>query len=81
MRDVHQLESLHNEPCGTLSIGVADVTGVADLAKAVEKSDRALYFAKRTRNTVAFLDSSKDQSSDGPFTTYSEYRQRVGRAG
>lgn len=80
MRDVHQLEGSHSAPCGTLSIGVADVTGVTDLARAVEKSDKALYFAKRSRNTVAFLDSSKDRSIPDPFTTYSEYRQRAGRS-
>ncbi len=79
MRDVHQLEGVHGEPCGTLSIGVADVTGTNDLARAVEKSDKALYFAKRSRNTVVFLDSSKDPSVPDPFTTYAEYRQKAGR--
>jgi diguanylate cyclase (GGDEF)-like protein len=79
MSDVRQLAGSNGEPCGTLSIGVADVKGTIDLARAVEKSDRALYFAKRSRNTVAFLDSSKDQSIGDPFTTYAEYRQRAGR--
>ncbi len=79
MADVHALESSNGEPCGTLSIGIADVTSVPDLARAVEKSDRAMYFAKRSRNTVAFLDPSKDQSLGDPFTTYSEYRDRAGR--
>ncbi len=80
MSDVHQLASASGEPCGTLSLGVADVTGVTDLSRAVEKSDRALYFAKRSRNTVAFVDPSKDPSISDPFTTYSEYREKAGRA-
>jgi diguanylate cyclase (GGDEF)-like protein len=80
MSDVHQLGTSSGEPCGTLSIGVADVTGVTDLVRAVEKSDKALYFAKRSRNTVAFLDPSKDQAIGDPYSTYTEYRQRVGRA-
>jgi diguanylate cyclase (GGDEF)-like protein len=79
MADVHALATTNGEPCGTLSIGVADVTAVTDLARAVEKSDKALYFAKRSRNIVAFLDPSKDQSIGDPFTTYSEYRERAGR--
>ena len=78
MSDVHQLASASGEPCGTLSLGVADVTGVTDLSRAVEKSDRALYFAKRSRNTVAFVDPSKDPSISDPFTTYSEYREKAG---
>ncbi|HVP19002.1 MAG TPA: GGDEF domain-containing protein [Spirochaetia bacterium] len=73
MADVRSLEELLGEPCGTLSIGVADVTAVQDMARAVEKSDGALYFAKKTRNTVAFL------SGTDHFSTYAEYRQRTGR--
>ncbi|HTP57981.1 MAG TPA: GGDEF domain-containing protein, partial [Spirochaetia bacterium] len=79
MADVHRLETGKGGPCGTLSIGIADVTGVSDLSRAVEKSDRALYFAKRSRNTVAFLDPSKDQSLGEPYTTNSQYREKAGR--
>ena len=79
MSDVHRLGSSSGEPCGTLSVGVADVTGITDLTRAVEKSDKALYFAKRSRNTVAFLDPSKDQAVGDPYSTYAEYRERVGR--
>lgn len=79
MDDVRNLEVLHGEPCGTLSVGVADVSAVGNMAGAVEKSDGALYFAKRTRNTVAFLDPSGDQSATDPFSTYAEYRQRMER--
>jgi len=79
MGDVLRLSRENGEPCGTFSLGVADVTGVTDLARAVEKSDKALYFAKRSRNTVAFVDPSKGESAGDPFTTYPEYRAKAGR--
>ena len=82
MRDVRSLRELHAEPCGTFSVGVADVTAVSDLAGAVERGDTALYFAKRMRNTVALLDPSRDQPGMDPRTTYSEYLERTqGAAG
>lgn len=80
MRDVQELAGANGDPCGTLSVGVADVTDSSDLARAVEKSDKAMYFAKRSRNTVAFLDPTRDEALEEPFTTYSEYRERAGRA-
>ncbi len=80
MRDVQELAGASGDPCGTLSVGVADVTDSSDLARAVEKSDKAMYFAKRSRNTVAFLDPTRDEALEEPFTTYSEYRERAGRA-
>ena len=45
------------QPCGTLSVGVAEVTSVTDLGKAVERADRALYAAKQRRNLVVFIDA------------------------
>jgi diguanylate cyclase (GGDEF)-like protein len=79
LSDVRQLEIGRGEPCGTLSIGIADVTGGSDLSRAVERCDKAMYFAKRSRNTVAFLDPSKDPSLGDPYTTYSQYREKAGR--
>jgi diguanylate cyclase (GGDEF)-like protein len=61
------------QPCGTLSVGVAEVTSVTDLGKAVERADRALYAAKQARNLVVFLDASRGDA----FTTYDEYRRRL----
>ena len=61
------------QPCGTLSVGVAEVTSVTDLGKAVERADRALYAAKQRRNLVVFLDASRGDA----FTTYDEYRRRL----
>jgi diguanylate cyclase (GGDEF)-like protein len=61
------------QPCGTLSVGVAEVTSVSDLGKAVERADRALYAAKQRRNLVVLLDASRGDA----FTTYAEYRQRL----
>ena len=77
-KDVHDLEMSHGEPCGTFSIGVADVSGIEDITLAVDKSDRALYFTKRTRNEVAFIDPSREKTDLEPFTTYEEYRERAG---
>ncbi|HVO40680.1 MAG TPA: diguanylate cyclase [Spirochaetia bacterium] len=77
MRDVREIEQSHGEPCGTLSIGVADVTSVAEIGKAVERSDRALYQAKKTRNCVVFVDPSKETVSGDAFTTYTEYEQKA----
>lgn len=77
MRDVLEIEQSHGEPCGTLSIGVADVTSVAEIGKAVERSDRALYQAKKSRNTVVFVDPSKGTASGDEFTTYGEYEEKA----
>jgi diguanylate cyclase (GGDEF)-like protein len=62
------------EPCGTLSIGVAELIG-ADIDQAVERADRALYAAKRSRNTVVILDP--DKTGDEPFTSYADYRRKA----
>ena len=66
-----------SEPCGTLSIGVADVTAIAELEKAVERVDKALYAAKRTRNLVVFVDPKKEKSGGSPYSSYPEYRRKV----
>jgi diguanylate cyclase (GGDEF)-like protein len=69
------------EPCGTLSIGVSDASGAKDLGEGVKKADTALYAAKRTRNSVMFVDPEKPPEI--PFTSYEEYRHgsRVGEPG
>jgi diguanylate cyclase (GGDEF)-like protein len=59
------------EPCGTLSIGVADAGGIADMNEGVQRADGALYAAKLTRNKVVFLDQKK-QPDEG-YTSYEEY--------
>jgi diguanylate cyclase (GGDEF)-like protein len=61
------------EPCGTLSIGVAEASAVPDIGSAVELADKALYEAKRARNTVVFLDPEKPAADR--FTTYAAYKQ------
>ncbi len=71
MQDIRRVGADGGQPCSTLSIGVADIGGIAELQKAVEKADKALYAAKRTRNTVVFVDKS------GAFTTYTDYRRRA----
>lgn len=77
MADVRSIGDSQAQPCGTLSIGVADVTGILDLAKAVERADKALYAAKRTRNAVVFVDPGKEIAGGEPYSTYAEYRRKA----
>jgi diguanylate cyclase (GGDEF)-like protein len=77
MQDVRGVAAERGEPCGTLSIGVADISTVMDPPRAVEKGDRALYAAKRTRNAVVLLEGD----APGVFMTYPEYRARKAPAG
>jgi len=77
MEDVRSIGDSQGQPCGTLSIGVADVTGILDLAKAVERADKALYAAKRTRNAVVFVDPGKESLGGEPYSTYAEYRRKA----
>jgi diguanylate cyclase (GGDEF)-like protein len=77
MGDVRSIGDSQAQPCGTLSIGVADVTGILDLAKAVERADKALYAAKRTRNAVVFVDPGKENAGGEPYSTYAEYRRKA----
>ena len=70
MQDIRGACKEGGEPCGTLSVGVADVSAISDLSRAVEKADRALYAAKKSRNLVVLAEG------DG-FTTYAEYRART----
>ena len=79
-RDIAALGESGGQPCGTFSIGVADVTGIKDFAQAVDASDKVLYFSKKSRNTVAFIEASRDSGRAPLFATYAEYRQRTGRA-
>jgi diguanylate cyclase (GGDEF)-like protein len=73
MAKVLSIGADRGQPCGTFSVGVAEVTSVTDLGKAVERADRALYAAKQRRNLVVFLDASRGDA----FTTYDEYRRRL----
>jgi diguanylate cyclase (GGDEF)-like protein len=77
MQEVREIGAGRGQPCGTLSVGVADVSAMADLSKAVEKADRALYAAKRTRNSVVYADPRKQAGASEGFTTYAEYRQKA----
>jgi diguanylate cyclase (GGDEF)-like protein len=77
LQDVRKVGEEGGQPCATLSIGVADVTGIPELAKAVERADRALYAAKRSRNAVVFFDLAKEKRGGEPFSTYAEYRTRA----
>jgi diguanylate cyclase (GGDEF)-like protein len=78
MRDVHTVGSTGGGPCGTLSVGVADVTRITDLPRAVERVDRALYAAKRERNAVIYIDPVKEKLGPDPFLTYGDYRRKAG---
>ena len=80
LRDLKQVGEQRQQPCGTLSIGVANVTDTPDLARAVERVDKALYAAKRSRNLVVFLDPAKNDRQGTPFSTYEEYRLRSARS-
>ena len=80
MRDVRKVGKEGGAPCGTLSIGVAEVGGIMDVQKAVEKVDKALYAAKLGRNAVVFVDPQKGDKAVGNLTTYAEYRKKAGHA-
>jgi GGDEF domain-containing protein len=77
LEDVRSIGDIQGQPCGTLSIGVADITGILDLTKAVERVDKALYAAKRTRNAVLFVDPAREKLGGEPYASYSEYRRRA----
>jgi diguanylate cyclase (GGDEF)-like protein len=78
--DVRKIGDERQQPCGTLSIGVGDVSAVEDLAKAVERVDKAMYEAKRTRNLVVFIDPGKQKRGGEIYSTYAEYRRRAAGA-
>jgi two-component system cell cycle response regulator len=80
MSDVRRVAEGGGQPCGTLSVGVADVSAVTELTKAVEKGDRALYAAKRQRNLVVFIDPAREKRGLDAFTTYGDYRRQAGGA-
>jgi diguanylate cyclase (GGDEF)-like protein len=77
MKDVRAVSVKGGEPCGTLSIGVGDVTSVTDLMKAVGLVDKALYAAKKGRNAVVVTERKGAAGAD-TLTTYAEYRKRTG---
>jgi diguanylate cyclase (GGDEF)-like protein len=72
MQDVRKVGQDGGQPCGTLSVGVGDMGAITDMQKAVEKVDRALYAAKRTRNAVVLI-----EKSSGAMTTYADYRRKA----
>jgi len=72
MQDVRAVGASRGQPCATLSIGVADISAVTEIQKGVEKADKALYGAKRTRNSVVFFD--KDGQT---LVSYADYRRRA----
>ncbi len=78
MQDVRKVGEEGGAPCGTLSIGVAEVGGIVDVQKAVEKVDKALYAAKLGRNAVVFVDPEKGDKAVGNLTSYTEYRKKAG---
>ena len=77
LRDVRGIGVAAGQACGTLSIGVADASEASDLGAAVERADKALYAAKRTRNAVVFIDPSRERNGGEPYSTYAEYRRRA----
>jgi diguanylate cyclase (GGDEF)-like protein len=83
MQDVRKVGEEGGQTCGSLSIGVADVTAIAELQKGVDKVDKALYAAKQTRNTVVFTETVRTDKPDKAserYVTYAEYRRRAGVA-
>ena len=72
MQDVRAVGAGGGQPCATLSIGVADIGAVPEMQKAVEKADKALYAAKRTRNAVVFFDKGGQK-----LVSYADYRRRA----
>ena len=81
MLDVRRISKERGEPCGTLSIGVADISSIVDLQKSVEKADKALYGAKRSRNTVALI-APAAAGREETLQTYVQYRDaRAGSSG
>jgi diguanylate cyclase (GGDEF)-like protein len=72
MQDVRKVGQDGGQPCATLSVGVVDMGAITDLQKAVEKVDRALYAAKRTRNAVVLI-----EKAGGALTTYADYRHKA----
>ena len=79
MQDVRRIGADRQQPCGTLSIGVAALGAVVDPAKAVDRVDRALYAAKKTRNMVVVIEG--DRAGGGEtLTTYPAYRARTAPA-
>jgi diguanylate cyclase (GGDEF)-like protein len=81
MLDVRRISKERSQPCGTLSVGVADITSIVDMQKAVEKADKALYAAKKIRNTVSLV-SPASGGREEKLVTYSEYRDaRAGSPG
>jgi diguanylate cyclase (GGDEF)-like protein len=77
MADVRRVAEAGGQPCGTLSIGVADVVAVPELTRAVEKGDRALYAAKRTRNAVVYIDPAREKKGQEAFATYADYYRQA----
>ncbi len=73
---VREIGLSREQPCGTLSIGVAEAHTAPDLAAAVDLADKALYAAKRTRNAVVLIDPEKTAAGLEPFSTYAEFLKR-----
>jgi diguanylate cyclase (GGDEF)-like protein len=78
LQQVKKIGETRSAPCGTLSIGVADATAVAELEQAVKRVDKALYAAKHTRNLVVFVDPGKEKSGGSPYSSYPEYSRKAG---
>ncbi|MFP4382812.1 MAG: GGDEF domain-containing protein [Spirochaetia bacterium] len=62
----------NRQPCGTLSVGVADSEGCSTLEELVERADKMVYRAKKSRNMVVFFDRKK-KNTDWPASSYKEY--------
>jgi diguanylate cyclase (GGDEF)-like protein len=77
LMDVKKIADERQQPCGTLSVGVGDISAAEDFAKAVERVDKAMYEAKRTRNLVVFIDTAKQKRGGELYSTYAEYRRRA----
>lgn len=73
---VRAISRERGQPCGTLSIGVAEAQGLPDLAAGVDLADKALYTAKRSRNAVVLVDPEKAAAGVEPYSTYAEYLKR-----
>jgi diguanylate cyclase (GGDEF)-like protein len=59
---VRGIGAAHGQPCGTLSVGVAEASGAFDAATLAERAGRALSAARQRRNAVVFVDQAHGEA-------------------
>ncbi len=66
------------EPCGTFSVGVAQRGADESLDQCLERADKALYEAKKTRNAVCV--SHRNPADGSGLERYEDYAMRMKKA-